>query len=375
MSTKKFTAIDLRQNKDQDKTEEESKEDLKRKLRAALRSFYDLQKLRIEMGNRLIANMRSKLGLDDDDVEVTDDIMDVIEESFAMITDGVALLTARRKYDYDGVITDFTELIMVDNYLSLRDAEEQQLKGVKRLVRQFPIWADFLEDVKGVGETMGAVIIAEFDPHKGKYVSSFWRYAGLDVADDGKGRSKRKEHLIDVDYQASDGSTKTRKSITYNPFLKTKLMGVLATSFLRSGSEKYRKIYDDYKRRTAQRPKYADWRFAKKLESVDTYFPATLKDEDAKLYDTKKKGSGKSASLIIYEEVDGERGAVARYETGTTAAHRHQMSMRYMIKQFIADLYNVWREMEGLTVHDPYGTAKLGHNHEESGKERSEGGN
>jgi len=136
-------------------------------------------------------------------------------------------------------------------------------------------------------------------------VSSLWKYAGLDVAQDGKGRSKRKEHLIEVEYENAKGEQATKMSITYNPWLKTKLLGVLGASFLRAGDNKYSQIYRDYKHR---------------LENHKNH---------------KEK----------------------------TPGHRHRMAIRYMVKQFLADLYVEWRTMEGLPVSDPYHEAVLGHVH------------
>jgi len=128
----------------------------------------------------------------------------------------------------------------------------------------------------------------------------------LDVAADGRGRSRRKEHLIDVQYADSNGEEQTRQSITFNPFLKTKLIGVLGPSFLRCGPDnQYAKIYYDYKRRLENHATYRD----------------------------------------------------------VSKGHRHSMAIRYMIKRFLADLYAAWRPLEGLPVYDPYETAKLGMDH------------
>ena len=149
---------------------------------------------------------------------------------------------------------------------------------------------------------MSAVIISEFDITKAKYASSLWRYAGLDVAQDGRGRSSRKEHLIDVEYTDKDGNQQTKKSLTHNRFLKTKLIGVLGPSFLRAGDHKYSQIYYDYKHR---------------LENHATH------SEKTKL-------------------------------------HRHNMAIRYAVKLFLADLYVAWRECEGLPVHPAYHEEKLG---------------
>jgi hypothetical protein len=44
-----------------------------------------------------------------------------------------------------------------------------------------------------------------------------------------------------------------------------------------------------------------------------------------------------------------------------TDAHKHSMANRYMIKMFIRDLWVTWREHEGYEVSEPYEVAKLGY--------------
>jgi hypothetical protein len=51
---------------------------------------------------------------------------------------------------------------------------------------------------------------------------------------------------------------------------------------------------------------------------------------------------------------------------GWTEAHVHYAALRYMIKRFLAHLWLVWREEEGLQVHPPYVQARLGHTHIDS---------
>ena len=138
-----------------------------------------------------------------------------------------------------------------------------------------------------------------------KYPSSLWAYAGLDVASNGAGRSRKKEHLVEREYIDKEGNKATRVGITFNPFLKTKLIGVLASSFLRAGDNEYSRIYYTYKHRL----------------------------ENHAVHKEKTKG------------------------------HRHNMSNRYMIKRFLVDLYIHWRTLEGLTVAPEYNEAKLGHKH------------
>jgi hypothetical protein len=90
---------------------------------------------------------------------------------------------------------------------------------------------------------MGAMLISLLDLDKAPYPSSFWAYAGLDVAPDGKRRSRRKPHLIPREYLTKTGGIRTRLSLTYNPFLKARLMGGLGPSLLRTKNETYGAVY------------------------------------------------------------------------------------------------------------------------------------
>jgi len=280
-------------------------------VRIYVRGVYDIQKLRISMGNRITVNFKKKLGIDlkkkeresaKDDKKVLDDI----RADYKRITDGIVNLPTVAKFKAAGVISTYAELCLVHGYMQLLKQEKQMFHGLEKILEDYPIWTEYLINVTGCGPAMAGVILSEFDIHLAKYPSSLHAYAGLDVGKDGRGRSRRKEHLIDIEYKDKDGKMQTRKGITFNPFLKTKLMGVLATSFLRCGANSpYSKIYYDYKHRLENHKKYKD----------------------------------------------------------VSKKHRHYMSMRYMIKMFLIDLYVAWRKLESLPVHEPYHVAKLGYQH------------
>ena len=118
--------------------------------------------------------------------------------------------------------------------------------------------------------------------------------------------SKRRTWARTGNLQPGKASPSTRQGITFNPFLKTKLVGVLASSFLRCGPDNtYSKMYYEYKHRIENHPAHI----------------------------AKTKG------------------------------HRHAMALRYMTKRFLCDLYVAWRKLEGLPVELEYNEAKLGHRH------------
>lgn len=279
-------------------------------IKIMVRGAYDIQKLRIMMGNRIVANFKAKLGqkpgMSEEELEEAEKtILTSLRASYKKITDGVTTLPRQSSFKGDEVISSYTELVLVDQYLSLEQQEEKQFSRLKNVLKDFPIYNEFLEKVYGVGPAMAGVIVSEINIHTAQYPSSLWKYAGLDVvAADGKGRSRKKEHLEESEYTNKAGELATKMGITFNPFLKTKLVGVLGSSFIKQSAAKcpYRKIYDDYKHRLENMPAHAD----------------------------KSKG------------------------------HRHNMAVRYAVKRFLADLYAVWRKLEGLPVATEYSEGKLG---------------
>jgi hypothetical protein len=281
-------------------------------LKTIVRGAYDIQKNRIQTGNRLVGNFKAKLGQAPSEKEDTIDkegqqILHNIRRSHKLLTEGVATFPRQATFKGDEVISDYTELCLVDNYLELEQQEKSHFRRLGNILKDYPIYNSFLAGVTGVGPAMAGVIISEIDITKAEYPSSLHKYAGLDVASDGQGRSRKKEHLEDSEYTDKDGKVQTKKGITFNPFVKTKLVGVLGSSFIKQSPDKckYRKIYDDYKHR---------------IENMDAH---------------KEKSKG----------------------------HRHNMAVRYMIKMFLIDLYNEWRSIEGLPVAPTYTEAKLGKVH------------
>jgi len=311
-------------------------------LRSAVKGFYDLQKLRVALGNRLVAQFYTKMGkeqsepIKDMDADQKKLLSQIVDEA-KKITDEIISKnqTFRRVFKgHRGIISNQAEYEFVQSYIDLTNVEKRLLSSISRTVKDNPLWDKFFANVKGCGELMAAVCLSEFDVFKARHRSSFFRYAGLDVqlfAEGGKpvdmnvkdtgtavytdietgevvvgkiygeGRSRKSGHLKEYEYTTKDGKTAMKKGITFNPFLKTKLIGVLGSSFLRSQGA-YAEIYYDYKNRLQQRA------------------------------DTKEFSDG----------------------------HRHNMAMRYMVKMFIGDLWVAWRELEGLPVTIPYEERFLG---------------
>ena len=279
-------------------------------LRTLVRGIYNIQKLRIQMGNRLVGNFKVKLGQAPSEPEAVLDnkgkaLLKQLRGDYKKITDGVQALPTFKKFKSHGVIDTYTELCLVSSYDNLEKEEESQFKYLDNALKEHEIFTKYLTKVKGIGPAMAGVILSEIDITKAKYPSSLWAYAGIDIGPDGAGRSRKKEHLVDINYIDKDGNPAVKKGITFNPFLKTKLCGVLGGSFLKAGEHLYSKAYYDYKNKLENHP------------------------------DHKNKTKG----------------------------HRHNMANRYMIKLFLIDLHREWRTLEGLSVSVPYSEAKLGMKH------------
>lgn len=276
-------------------------------IRVIVRGAYDVQKLRIQMGNRIVQNFKAKLGQKPSEKEDTMDkeaiaLLADLRVRYEKLTDGVVGLPRQKTFKGDEVISTFTELCLIAQYFEIVEDEAMHFQRMNHILKEYPIFNKFLNKVKGIGPAMAGVLISEIDIEEAEYPSSLWKYAGLDVAPDGTARSRQKHHLVKVKYLDKKGNEQEKNSITFNPFLKTKLLGVLAGSLIRSGNKEYRTIYDNYKHRLDNMPAHKD----------------------------------------------------------KTKLHKHRMALRYMIKRFLVDLYKEWRTLEGLPVAEEYSVAKLG---------------
>ena len=288
----------------------------KRTIRALVRGAYDIQKLRIQMGNRMAGNFRAKLGQKPGETaeqmkkEAKKLLKDLLQR-FRLLADAVALHSPKElmaAFVGDEVISSYTEFALIQQYVMLRGVEADHFKRLGVVIEPQPIWTQFLAGVKGIGPAMAGVLISEIDIARAAYPSSLWKYSGLDVADDGRGRSRRKEHLVQRTYTDADGAEQVRDSITFNPWLKTKLVGVLGPCLIKAKNETYDPIFRDYKHRLEHH--------------------------------------------AIYKDV--------------SKGHRQNMAVRHMVKMFLRDLYCAWRPLEGLRVAPSYAEAKLGRVHRQA---------
>lgn len=386
----------------------EQSRDNKQQVRCLISTIYDIQKLRIAAGNRLTQSFYIQLGIKPSESPEEADkeerkMIDKLKAEYSRIADAISKnkysvkkqINEMLKSDDEDVklkyIRNEMDFKLIDSYMLLLKSEEESVKVLDKYVKQHPLYDAFFKDVKGCGTLMSAMCIAYLDPRKADHVSSFFKYCGLDtvqdedkdgnklfITKDGSNRIVRQKicytyhcdgenyfgkviktddvdadgvqvittdtgEILDYDfamtkdeqpiYEAVDdgeeyigdvvvsmhgrrkgdtemfpytdaktGEVKMKRGITYNPILKTKLMGVLTGCLLKAKDPTYSTIYYDYRAR-----------------------------------------------------LDG-----STYHSNHSDGRKNMMAQRYMIKQFLRNLWTVWRQLEGLVVDEPYEVAKLG---------------
>jgi len=180
--------------------------------------------------------------------------------------------------------------------------EEQKGKLIKAWVKAnktMPIIKAMLS-VKGVGEISVAACLTFLDVHKADHPSSFWAYAG---------------------YHRAAHERYVKNSVTDKPGNRTLrcALYVLAGCFIKNPGCAYREVYDLRKKKTEQSEK------------------------------------------ITLTRLTGKTGVYQVAWKDVKPSHRHGDAIRVMMKAFLADLWFVWRTIEGLPVNDLYVKEHLGH--------------
>lgn len=194
-----------------------------------------------------------------------------------------------------------------DNLLErINDLEKYADGRVADLIKSHPAYPWFSK-VKGVGKENIGKVVGLVDITKADNISSLWKFAGYAV-ENGRGPKRQKGERL-----------------SYNSRLRS-MCWRLGTSLMK-GRGKFKAYYD------VEKAKYVA-RFA--VQGI-RILPANQI----------KNGNGKKP---------GEIGMISE-------GHVHNMALRKMIKLFLACLWLVWREAEGLPTRAPYSHEYQGHTH------------
>jgi len=236
-----------------------------------------------------------------------------------------------RKADGSAQDIDERSITVEDAQLfqSIADAAREQEKDIetklKKVLKRFPIYTEWLDGIKGVGTVAAAQIIGNIDIHKATTVSKIWQYCGLNPGMVvGKKRVENKDgsfKLVPTNKMIRGDKLTTGFVAPFNKHMRTALCGVLADGFIKAQAPYALTHYYPYKERLA-----GSEQITEEIRSAGAK-PERLAWKDAK------------------------------------PAHRDRAAKRKMIKHFLADLYVAWRTMEGLPVREPYQQQYLGHKH------------
>lgn len=339
------------------------------KLKNAVRYFYDLQQLRMQSQGR--SDKKSKVAeahLDEDDKD---------------------FLKRQSK--------------------KLNDIEKDALKEVGRLLKGIPIYEHYLKDTRGIGPTLAGVLISEINIEKCNTVSQLWAWCGLSnerycadchtIVPEKPHEENKCPNCSGTKHYHKAIKPRRGEKLKYNPWLKSKMLKVMGDCLMRTCSldengyyntrwvekptgeypvikEKhkddngklksrpyceripyngtpFRKTFDDYK-------KYKENNILKICMGCNGSGKVTRVERD-KVVDI---GTKKPRTKSKCPNCDGTGGPAP---WGASAMHRKNAANRYMVKQFLLQLWVFWRELEGLEVRDPYAVEYLGKSEARSG--------
>lgn len=191
----------------------------------------------------------------------------------------------------------------IQYYVDLRDlikgAIKDHEKEILKIVEADPLWKGFLKDVKGCGPMSAAAIMSQIDIEVSETRTRLYQFCGINPNLIYGKKKDVKGNIVTTKTKVRGDKKTPGFLVPYNTWLRAKLIGVMAPSMIKSKSP-YKDIYDAEKVR---------------LEKSDSLIEGQEKTwaEDSKL-------------------------------------HRSNAATRKMIKAFLSDLYEAWRQLEGLEV-------------------------
>lgn len=220
--------------------------------------------------------------------------------------------------------------ILGRTYHRHRTEEDELRKEMNAALKAHPAWP-WLNRVKGIGPTLGAKILARFDPRKAEHASSFWSYAGLGTVPGERYKCETctMVRAWPVGYEV----TGKHKALGKERQCKGKLVKI-------AGPE-------DGVRAAQPRPSRGQ------KSPYDQYAKKTLY-----LVGCSFIKAGEGPYEAYYRK---HRARLEIERPGWADGRKHLTALRIVEKLFLAHLWQIWREALGLPISDPYALAELGH--------------
>jgi transposase IS116/IS110/IS902 family protein len=273
-----------------------------RDLRWITDAYEQAQRVRLQAGERIRAIVQGR------DQRLTE----------APVDEADAVLRAIRQGEHDGPVT------LLGRTYRRHWEEENELRGaMEEALQSHPVWP-WLSEVRGIGTTLAARLLARLDLNRAPTPSSFWSYCGLATV---QGRLHR---CATCGASIVTAVGRTLRS-THTAPSGGNCKGVLEALGTPDGL------------RVAQ--------------------PSPSRGESA-TYDRHAKkicyliGVSFLRSKSVYRQhYDRERDRLARERPEWTRARQHLAALRKMEKLFLSHLWAVWAEAEGKAPVQPYAHA------------------
>lgn len=219
-------------------------------------------------------------------------------------------------------------------------AEHEMEKMVNNETKDLPIVKKWLRRVRGIGPRLSGLLVANiYDIERFASPGKLYAYCGLHVKD---GRAVKR--------------AKGEKA-NWNAELKTTCWKI-GQSFVKAGGP-YRALYDRYKSRIIERE-----------ETKGNVIYTMVKNKWIPVSQVPPEPHDERASQPT-DEIQENDASQTPSETQTNDASQkapewtlgriNNMAIRYIVKRLLSHLWEVWRELEGLPIRDPYPIEYLGH--------------
>lgn len=235
------------------------------------------------------------------------------------------------------------------NFNGLADVAREQEKNIekmlKKALKRFPIYNEWLKDIKGIGEVSAGVLLGYFDINV-PTPSKWTQYSGMNPGlVRGKIRIPKEEYksnmgkivkeIVNIKTGKKDYIVQTNEMIRgdqftkgfilpFNKDLRTHLLGVMAGGFLKTIKLKSPNPY-----------------------VIEFYYPYKARLEKEK---------------SIVENLGNKRQDDGKSWKDVSLGHRNRAALRYMVKMFLKDFYLAWRGIEGLPIRPSYDEEYLNNN-------------
>lgn len=227
------------------------------------------------------------------------------------------------------------------------ETQETQAKNIAReIISEHPLWPEFFNHIRGVGESLATSLIAEIkDISKFDTVSSLQAYSAL-TTEYVKANCSKGHKLI----MASD---KHRECPVYNNENEEPCGGEITIIERIKGSSPKRVKGHHYLFNSKLKTIF--WKISEQMIKQGNAFYRDVYDRSKQYYSNKAASEGKivlpAAALKTKKDKTGY----------ISEGHIHNMAKRKMVKLFLSHLWDAWRELEGLPTRPPYVIEKLNH--------------